>query len=173
MVMQGHTSLHMELPGLHLPSNHKFMYFMKKTLILENKIMTLPSHLSEFSGLFTTSIAIDTTNLTLARFSELSKESLEKLLTIFTTSLEGATQARLFANSIAAYSLAVTLFAGFMAYSSSKENVRKVATFLTFAAGLTSVLACFTSAVYTCQIYDFNYWKNICITCLQYTPKNK
>jgi len=135
--------------------------------------MTPPSHLSEFSGLFTTSVSIDTTNLTLARFSELSKESLEKLLTVFEASLEGATQARLFSNSIATYSLALTIFSAFVSYKSPKENVRKVATVITFAAGLTATLAGFTSLVYTFQIHDFNFWKNVCVKFLEYTPVSK
>lgn len=82
---------------------------------------------------------------------------MEKLLTIFKMSLEGAVQAHLFSNSIATYALTLGAFPTFVALKSPKENVRKVATFTTFVTGLTSLLASFTSFVYTFQIHDFNY----------------
>lgn len=126
--------------------------------------MSALSHLSELPGFQTTSITIDTTNLTLARFSKLPKDSLAKILTIFEASLEGALQARLFANTIATYALGATFFFGFMAAKSPRESVQKVATVLTAAAALTTVLAGFTSLVYTFQIHDFLYWKNVCVT---------
>lgn len=130
--------------------------------------MSALSHLSEYPGFQTTSISFDTTNMTLARFSELSKESLAKLLTVFETSLEGATQARLFSSTIATYAVATTFFAFIMAAKTPRENVKKIATVITVVAGLTATLAGFTSLVYTFQINDFNFWKNVCVTFMKH-----
>lgn len=132
--------------------------------------MTMSSHLSEFSGLFTTNVTIDTTNITLAHLSKLGKLELEKLVSVYGTCLESALLARTFANSVAIHALAVTFIFGFIAHQSPRENVRKVATFITVASTLTAFLAGFTSVVYTFQIHDYAYWKNVCVKFIELTP---
>lgn len=134
--------------------------------------MATTSHLSEFSGLNTTTVTIDTTNITLARFSKLGILELEKLLSVYGTSLESALLARSFANSVAIHALAITFIFGFIAHQSSRESIKKVATFITVASTLTAFLAGFTSLVYTFQIQDYNYWKNVCVKFIELTPQS-
>ena len=133
--------------------------------------MTIASHLSEFSGQFTTNVTIDTTNITLAHLSKLGRLELEKLLSVYGTSLEATLLARTFANSIATNALAITFLSGFVAHQSSRESVKKVATFITAASALTAILAGFTSLVYTFQIRDYSYWNNVCVKFLELTPQ--
>ena len=134
--------------------------------------MATASHLSEFSGQFTTNVSIDTTNITLAHLSKLGKLELEKLISVYGTNLETALLARTFANSVATNALAITFLAGFVAHQSSRESVKKVATFITAASALTAFLAGFTSLIYTLQIQDYTYWHNVCVKFIELTPTN-
>ena len=134
--------------------------------------MSIASHLSEFSGQFTTNVTIDTTNITLIHLSKLGKLELEKLLSVYGTSLEAAKLARAYANSVTINAFIIMFIFGFIAHQSSRESIKKVATFITAASALTASLAGFTSLIYTLQIQDYTYWNNVCVKFIELNPQN-
>jgi len=113
------------------------------------------------------SFVLDTTNLTLASFSQLSKKSLGNLLSVYKYSAKQVIQARSFSNTILIYSLAITLFSSFIAYHAENPDAKKITSIVAFVACTVFFISAFASLVHTYQIRDFTFWQNVCVILLQ------